>query len=397
MEVVPELRREAFEAADREEQLVARGRLDVVVERVVLEHHGQRVSRQPECLADLGAVAEQAADADREVVLGSDVDLEVGGTERRVHGLERPEQVAAQRLAQPLTANRCDDVVPGEIDLAGVDELFQEGRVAADEVHVARAEVAERVDDLLDVGSRRLEHRDVDYGHRDGHPRRPRAEREGVDDEELLVAKALVERQLEELASVLALRRAAHPVVGLAARAGRLVDDDAACRKLPFAAALLDGEALDVRLLVRDRDRRQVGVEAVELHLGAAVLLPDRPVGRHVEACVFEEEPRPPLADPPEHRLDPGPQQLVGVRTRDEGSADAAGRVEEAEDGRLLDRTRRHIRTSAIGRRRLRGGVRQYPMRRSSQTSALRSSTCSLSAISACAVGLVITEPNGCR
>jgi hypothetical protein len=81
----------------------------------------------------------------------------------------------------------------------------------------------------------------------------------------------------------------------------------------------------------------------------------------------------------------------------DERAADAAGRVEEAEDGRLLDRARRQIRTSAVGRRRLRGGVRQYPMRRSSQTSALRSATCSLSAISACAVGLVITEPSGCR
>jgi hypothetical protein len=116
-----------------------------------------------------------------------------------------------------------------------------------------------------------------------------------------------------------------------------------------------------------------------------------------VAAGVFEEEPRPPLADAPEHRLDPGPQQLLGVRAPDQRATDAAGRVEEAEDGRLLEGAARQVRTSAVGRRRLRGGVRQYPMRRSSQISSLPSSTWSLSAMSACAVGLVITEPNGCR
>ena len=88
---------------------------------------------------------------------------------------------------------------------------LQERRVAREQVAVAGPEQVERVLDLRNVRADRLEDRDVDDGHRDVHPGRPRAEREGVDDEHRLAAELVVERDLHRLLHLLQLVRAREP------------------------------------------------------------------------------------------------------------------------------------------------------------------------------------------
>jgi hypothetical protein len=229
VDAVAELRRGRVEPADRDHELARVVRLDQVVERVVLEDHRQRaVLGQAERLAELGPLREQAAEGDREVVLGRDVDLEVRGAERAVDLAERALEVGAQRFAHPLAADRREAVVLRPVERRRVDELLEERRVAADQVAIAGPEEPQRLLDLGDVGSRRLEHGDVHDRHREVHPGRPRAERERVDDEERPLAEHSVDAEVQELAAVAALLRPAHPVARLAARAGGLVDHGAA-------------------------------------------------------------------------------------------------------------------------------------------------------------------------
>ncbi len=189
-----------------------------------------------------------------------------------------------------------------------------------------------------------------------------------------VVAEHLVEPQLEKLAAVRALFGAAYPVARLAARARGLVDDDAAQRDPAAAAPLLDRPALDVVLLVRDRDRGEVGRED---RAGRTSPPPcsfeEGAVRGHVLARLLEGEPSAPAPGAPEHRLEPRPQQMLAARDPQCEPAHRPGRAEEAEDERAPNRIR-HTITSAAGRRALRGGSAQNPSRSSNQISPASSS-----------------------
>ena len=83
-------------------------------------------------MPELRALCKQAAERDREVVLGGDVDLQVRRAERAVDGSEATQEVIAQRFAHAFAADDGRTVVLAPVDPGFVDELLQEGRVAED-------------------------------------------------------------------------------------------------------------------------------------------------------------------------------------------------------------------------------------------------------------------------
>src|SRR5207245_7834179 len=126
------------------------------------DHRRCTTRRQLEKLCEPLPFGEQAPKGNREVVLGRDVDLEVGRSERAVDLTEGATKIVAQRFAHRLTANCGHAVVLSPVERRLVDKDLQERRIAADQIPVAWTEEPERLLDLRDVGSRRLEDRNVD-------------------------------------------------------------------------------------------------------------------------------------------------------------------------------------------------------------------------------------------
>jgi hypothetical protein len=94
VQVVAELGRRRFDSADGDDQLAGLAGLDDIVERVVLEDHRQRgVGGKVERVPKLWALGEQAAERDREVVFGGDVDLQVRRAKRAIDGSKAAQQV----------------------------------------------------------------------------------------------------------------------------------------------------------------------------------------------------------------------------------------------------------------------------------------------------------------
>ena len=119
--------------------------------------------------------------------VGRHADLQVGGTEARVHRPEADEEIVTQLLGHALAAHEAVQliVLPLEpVAVAHVEHALQERGVAADGVPIARAKGAQRGEDLVQVRAGRLDQAVSVHARGGVDPCRPRTHRERVDGDE---------------------------------------------------------------------------------------------------------------------------------------------------------------------------------------------------------------------
>ena len=253
------------------------------------------------------------AQRDRELGLDGDADLEVAGPVGADDLPRAAQDVVAHALADPLAPEGADHVVGRPVEPVVLEQALEERRVARDHVRVAGAELPHRVDDLVSVGPAGLDRRDP--GQRGGHvhPRGPRPEGEGVDDEHRAVLAGVAqEADAQDLARRPPLHRAPHPAGRGAGRARGLVDDHSATREPPAHAPLRDGVPGDVAALVRLGQGREGTREGAGRD---APLGQEGPVGRHPADGAGDRALGAAAAEPPAQPLEPGrEQQGVGRR-----------------------------------------------------------------------------------
>ena len=126
-----------------------------------------------------------------------------------------------------------------------LDEVEQERRVSGDHIPTLRADEIQRREDLLGIGTRRLQQAVV--GKRGAHvgPGRPSTHREPVDGDQVVAEQELCQPAEADL-DFAQLGAAAHPAVRTTARPRALVDLDVVIRDASTTAAILGGEGIDV-------------------------------------------------------------------------------------------------------------------------------------------------------
>ena len=254
VDVVPDPRRQQVEPRHRADDLAVVVDLHVVDQRVVLEHHRQARIRAEQRPADVGTGARQTTHGDADRRLAGHADLDVGRAVAREHGHEPEQEQVTELLGHPLAADQPMDLVirPGEAPaVALVEEMLEERRVTRDQEAVRRAKDRQGREDLVEVGPDRLD--DAVAHHPETHvePGRPRPHRERVDRDEGRRAEGVSREERDVAMGELALAPPADPVVGHPGGAARLVDRRAGEGDAPAVAAVHQGVAVDIGLLVR--------------------------------------------------------------------------------------------------------------------------------------------------
>ncbi len=294
--VVAQLRREGGVTGHGEDQLAVRVLLDVMEERVELEHHRRALVAAQQCLGHVAALDGEAPERDARRRLRRQADLDIGHTVAGVDPLEMPRQVRAQRLGVPLAAEERPHAVRRPVHaapLALVEEHLEERRVAHDEIPMPRPQLDQGAEHLVEVRPGGFHQAALLQGRRGRHARGPGAHREGVQHHQRLVSERVAREERDHPADVAPLLGAAHPVVRRAGGTGALVDGRADQREAPVQASLGERVGVDVRVLVGLRQVAQVA-DPVRFD---AVPLEEVAVGRHAPAGLADGAQGPRLAE----------------------------------------------------------------------------------------------------